>query len=225
MGGPPRKQQKRDSTATDNLNSLSWSTPSPPRHVTCIGASVIPTINKLQDILSCLHSNHLSQISLPHVAVIGSQSSVSPANSDLATSDALQMSKQLDPKDKFTLCWRVQLDIMDRGTDACNFLLGKVIPLRLGYIGVINRCQEDINKNKSVAEALSFEEQFFRNHHEYHDVQDRCGIPQLSKKLNQILEQHIRANLPALKSQIKSHFHAVEEELRTYGDGVESKVS
>lgn len=33
---------------------------------------------------------------------------------------------------------------MDRGTDARNLLLGKVIPLRLGYVGVINRSQEVI---------------------------------------------------------------------------------
>jgi hypothetical protein len=31
---------------------------------------------------------------------------------------------------------------MDRGTDARNFLLGNVIPLRLGYIGVVNRSQQ-----------------------------------------------------------------------------------
>lgn len=31
---------------------------------------------------------------------------------------------------------------MDRGTDARNLLLGKVIPLKLGYIGVVNRSQE-----------------------------------------------------------------------------------
>ena len=31
---------------------------------------------------------------------------------------------------------------MDRGTDARNLLLGKVVPLRLGYVGVVNRCQE-----------------------------------------------------------------------------------
>lgn len=31
---------------------------------------------------------------------------------------------------------------MDRGTDAQNFLLGNVIPLRLGYVGVVNRSQE-----------------------------------------------------------------------------------
>lgn len=37
---------------------------------------------------------------------------------------------------------KLQLDIMDRGTDARNLLLGKVIPLRLGYVGVVNRSQE-----------------------------------------------------------------------------------
>jgi hypothetical protein len=34
------------------------------------------------------------------------------------------------------------LDIMDRGTNARNFLLGNVVPLRLGYVGVVNRSQE-----------------------------------------------------------------------------------
>lgn len=49
--------------------------------------------------------------------------------------------------DTFTISYlsasfSLQLDIMDRGTDARNFLLGKVIPLRLGYVGVVNRSQE-----------------------------------------------------------------------------------
>lgn len=38
----------------------------------------------------------------------------------------------------------MKLDIMDRGTDARNLLQGKVIPLRLGYVGVVNRSQEVI---------------------------------------------------------------------------------
>lgn len=40
------------------------------------------------------------------------------------------------------LYYCLQLDIMDRGTDARNFLLGNVIPLRLGYVGVVKRSQE-----------------------------------------------------------------------------------
>ncbi|CAK9157400.1 unnamed protein product [Ilex paraguariensis] len=110
---------------------------------------------------------------------------VSPANSDLATSDALQMAKEADPNGSRTIGVITKLDIMDKGTDARHFLLGKVIPLRLGYVGVVNRSQEDINKNRSIAEALAYEEQFFHDYPIYRGLSDRCGIPQLAKKLNE----------------------------------------
>ncbi|XP_059658284.1 dynamin-related protein 3A-like isoform X2 [Cornus florida] len=149
---------------------------------------------------------------------------VSPANSDLATSDALQMAREADPAGSRTIGIITKLDIMDRGTNARKFLLGKVIPLRLGYVGVVNRSQEDINKNRKIAEALAYEEQFFRDRHIYNGLSDQCGIPQLAKKLNQILEQHIRALLPGLKDELNSHLFAVVKELRTYGEVVESKA-
>ncbi len=34
-----------------------------------------------------------------------------------------------------------KLDIMDRGTSAVRILSNQHIPLQLGYIGVVNRCQ------------------------------------------------------------------------------------
>ncbi|XP_020963774.1 dynamin-related protein 3A-like [Arachis ipaensis] len=67
---------------------------------------------------------------------------VTPANSDLANLDALQMAGIADPDGNRTIGVITKLDIMDRGTDARNLLLGKVVPLRLGYVGVVNRCQE-----------------------------------------------------------------------------------
>ncbi|XP_044464031.1 dynamin-related protein 3B-like isoform X2 [Mangifera indica] len=149
---------------------------------------------------------------------------VSPANSDLATSDALQMARDADPTGTRTIGVITKLDIMDRGTNACNFLLGKVVPLRLGYVGVVNRCQEDINKNRSIREALAYEEQFFRDNPEYSGLSDRCGIPKLAKKLNQILEQHVRMVLPSLKAELNSRLTAVAKELQKYGKVVESKA-
>ncbi|KAK4491037.1 hypothetical protein RD792_001758 [Penstemon davidsonii] len=148
---------------------------------------------------------------------------VSPANSDLATSDALQIAKEVDPTGFRTIGVITKLDIMDKGTDACKFLLGKVVPLRLGYVGVVNRSQEDIHKNRSIAEAFAYEEQFFEDHPIYNCVSDRCGIRQLAKKLSQILEQHIRIVLPKLKSGLNSRLVAVIKELHTYGDVMESK--
>ena len=59
---------------------------------------------------------------------------VTPANSDLANSDALTLSKQVDPEGKRTLGVITKLDIMDRGTNAVKYLKGEVVPLRLGCL-------------------------------------------------------------------------------------------
>jgi hypothetical protein len=59
----------------------------------------------------------------------------------------------------FTLCFYThtgvltKLDIMDRGTNAMAALANLVVPLRLGYVAVVNRSQADINTNKTMAAA------------------------------------------------------------------------
>ena len=47
-----------------------------------------------------------------------------------------------------TLAVLTKLDLMDRGTDAYDVLCGRIIPVKLGIIGVVNRSQEDIHKRK-----------------------------------------------------------------------------
>ncbi|XP_042468389.1 dynamin-related protein 3B-like [Zingiber officinale] len=150
---------------------------------------------------------------------------VSPANADLANSDALQMARLADPDGSRTIGVITKLDIMDRGTDARNFLLGNIIPLRLGYVGVVNRSQQDINLNRSIKDALAFEENFFRNQPAYHGLSHCCGVPQLAKKLNQILVQHIRNVLPGLKSQINAELVTVAKEHASFGEVAESKAA
>ncbi|KAH6833108.1 dynamin-related protein 3A [Perilla frutescens var. hirtella] len=149
---------------------------------------------------------------------------VTPANADLANSDALQMAQCADPDGHRTIGVITKLDIMDRGTDARNFLLGKVIPLRLGYVGVVNRSQEDILLNRSIKDALVAEEKFFHTRPVYSDIADRCGIPQLAKKLNQILVQHIKTVLPGLKSRISAALSSVAKEYASYGEISVSKA-
>ncbi|KAG8368589.1 hypothetical protein BUALT_Bualt15G0061200 [Buddleja alternifolia] len=149
---------------------------------------------------------------------------VTPANSDLSTSDALQMARNADPDGCRTIGVITKLDIMDRGTDACNFLLGEVVPLRLGYVGVVNRCQEDIQLNRSIKDAIIAENKFFRSQPVYSDLADRCGVPQLAKKLNQILVQHIKTVLPELKSRISDALVSVAKEHASFGEITESKA-
>ncbi|WRX32850.1 Dynamin stalk domain - like 10 [Theobroma cacao] len=174
------------------------------------GITKVPVGDQPSDIEARIRKMLMAYITNENCIILA----VSPANSDLATSDALQIAKLADPTGSRTVGVITKLDIMDRGTNACNFLLGRVVPLKLGYVGVVNRCQEDINKNRSIQEALAYEERFFHDHPVYNGVSDRCGIPQLANKLNQILEQHIRRDLPHLKAELNSRMRAVMKELQ-----------
>ena len=57
---------------------------------------------------------------------------------------------QYVPVGRRTLAVLTKLDLMDHGTDAMDVLCGRVVPVKLGIIGVNNRSQADIN-NKKVA--------------------------------------------------------------------------
>ncbi|WCJ30437.1 dynamin related protein [Euphorbia peplus] len=184
------------------------------------GITKVPVGDQPSDIETRIRSMIMTHIKQENCIILA----VSPANSDLATSDALQMAKAADPNGSRTIGVITKLDIMDRGTDARNFLVGRVVPLQLGYVGVVNRSQEDINYNKSIRDALAQEEQFFSNHCVYKGLSEQCGIPQLAKKLNQILEQHIRMVLPNLKTELHSRMNALSKELQTYGEDINSKA-
>ncbi|CDY48440.1 BnaA08g11490D [Brassica napus] len=183
------------------------------------GITKVPVGDQPTDIEAQIRTMILSYIKQPSCLILA----VTPANSDLANSDALQVARAADPDGHRTIGVITKLDIMDKGTDASNLLLGKIVPLRLGYVGVVNRCQEDIMLNRSVKEALSAEEKFFRSRPAYHGLADRLGIPQLAKKLNQILVQHIKVLLPDLKSRISNALVATAKEHQSYGEITESK--
>uniref|UniRef100_M4F0I4 Dynamin-type G domain-containing protein n=1 Tax=Brassica campestris TaxID=3711 RepID=M4F0I4_BRACM len=183
------------------------------------GITKVPVGDQPTDIEAQIRTMILSYIKQPSCLILA----VTPANSDLANSDALQVARAADPDGHRTIGVITKLDIMDKGTDASNLLLGKIVPLRLGYVGVVNRCQEDIMRNRSVKEALSAEEKFFRSRPAYHGLADRLGIPQLAKKLNQILVQHIKVLLPDLKSRISNALVATAKEHQSYGEITESK--
>ncbi|URE38711.1 hypothetical protein MUK42_17770 [Musa troglodytarum] len=184
------------------------------------GITKVPVGDQPSDIEARIRTMILSYIKHKTCIILA----VSPANADLANSDALQMARIADPDGSRTIGVITKLDIMDRGTDARNFLLGNVIPLRLGYVGIVNRSQQDINLNRSIKDALAFEENFFRKQPAYHGLSHCCGVPQLAKKLNQILVQHIKNVLPGLKSRINAQLVAVAKEHAAYGDVAESKA-
>uniref|UniRef100_A0A8C3M1V0 dynamin GTPase n=1 Tax=Chrysolophus pictus TaxID=9089 RepID=A0A8C3M1V0_CHRPC len=141
---------------------------------------------------------------------------VSPANSDLANSDALKVAKEVDPQGQRTIGVITKLDLMDEGTDARDVLENKLLPLRRGYIGVVNRSQKDIDGKKDIQAALAAERKFFLSHPAYRHMADRMGTPYLQKVLNQQLTNHIRDTLPGLRNKLQSQLLSIEKEVEEY---------
>ncbi|XP_062891838.1 dynamin-3 isoform X4 [Mobula hypostoma] len=141
---------------------------------------------------------------------------VTPANSDLANSDALKIAKEVDPQGLRIIGVITKLDLMDEGTDARDILENRLLPLRRGYIGVVNRSQKDIDGKKDIRAALAAERKFFLSHPSYRHMADRMGTPHLQKILNQQLTNHIRETLPALRNKLQSQMLSLEKEVEEY---------
>merc|ERR1712106_205897 len=141
---------------------------------------------------------------------------VTPANTDLATSDALQLARQADPEGLRTIGVLTKLDLMDEGTDARDIIENKLLPLRRGYVAVVNRSQKDIEGKKDIKMAVAAERKFFLSHPSYRHMADRCGTPFLQKQLNQQLTNHIRDSLPSLWDKLQRQMLSLEKEVEQY---------
>jgi len=141
---------------------------------------------------------------------------VTPANTDLATSDALQLARQADPEGLRTIGVLTKLDLMDEGTDARDIIENKLLPLRRGYVAVVNRSQKDIEGKKDIKAAVAAERKFFLSHPSYRHMADRCGTPFLQKQLNQQLTNHIRDTLPSLRDKLQRQMLSLEKEVEQY---------
>jgi len=141
---------------------------------------------------------------------------VSPANTDLANSDALQISKAVDPQGLRTIGVITKLDLMDQGTDARDILENRLLPLRRGYIGIVNRSQQDINGKKDISAAQRSERQFFLTHQGYSHMADRMGTAYLQKKLNEQLTNHIKDRLPQFRDALSKQLATIDKDMSKY---------
>ncbi|KPJ17179.1 Dynamin-1-like protein [Papilio machaon] len=107
------------------------------------------------------------------------------------------------------------------GTDAIDILCGRVIPVKLGIIGVVNRSQQDIIDNKTILDALKDEATYLQR--KYPTIATRNGTPYLAKTLNRLLMHHIRDCLPELKVRVNVMISQFQSLLNSYGEDVSDK--
>ncbi|KAH6812039.1 dynamin-like protein [Perilla frutescens var. frutescens] len=142
---------------------------------------------------------------------------VSPANQDLATSDAIKISREVDPKGERTFGVLTKIDLMDKGTDAVDILEGRSYKLQFPWIGVVNRSQADINKNVDMIAARRREREYFSETPEYKNLAQRMGSEHLGKVLSKHLEAVIKSRIPSLQSLINKTIIDLETELSRLG--------
>lgn len=177
------------------------------------GLTKVPVGDQPKDIEKQIKDMLMKYISRPSCIILA----VTAANTDLANSDGLKLAREVDPEGTRTIGVLTKVDLMDQGTDVVDILAGRVIPLRLGYVPVVNRGQRDIDTSKSIASALEGERQFFENHLSYKGKAQYCGTPFLARKLNLILMQHIRSTLPDIKARISQQLAKFNAELASLG--------
>ncbi|XP_064200882.1 dynamin-1-like protein isoform X1 [Anguilla rostrata] len=181
------------------------------------GITKVPVGDQPKDIEIQIRELILKHISNPNCIILA----VTAANTDMATSEALKVAREVDPDGRRTLAVVTKLDLMDAGTDAMDVLMGRVIPVKLGLIGVVNRSQLDINNKKSVADAIRDEHAFLQK--KYPSLANRNGTKYLARTLNRLLMHHIRDCLPELKTRINVLAAQYQSLLSSYGEPVEDK--
>ncbi|RAL03060.1 vacuolar ATP synthase catalytic subunit A [Aspergillus ibericus CBS 121593] len=180
------------------------------------GLTKVPVGDQPKDIERQIRDMVLKYISKPNAIILA----VTSANQDLANSDGLKLAREVDPEGQRTIGVLTKVDLMDEGTDVVDILAGRIIPLRLGYVPVVNRGQRDIENKRPITYALEHEKNFFEGHKAYRNKASYCGTPYLARKLNLILMMHIKQTLPDIKARISSSLQKYTSELSQLGDSM-----
>ncbi|XXG75657.1 hypothetical protein AAC387_Pa08g0181 [Persea americana] len=142
---------------------------------------------------------------------------ISPANQDIATSDAIKLAREVDPTGERTFGVLTKLDLMDKGTNALDVLEGRSYRLQHPWVGIVNRSQADINKNVDMIAARRKERDYFATSPDYGHLGSKMGSEYLAKLLSKHLESVIRSRIPSITSLINKTIDELESEMDHLG--------
>lgn len=142
---------------------------------------------------------------------------ISPANQDIATSDAIKLAREVDPTGERTFGVLTKLDLMDKGTNALDVLEGRSYRLQHPWVGIVNRSQAEINKNVDMVVARHKEREYFATSPDYGHLANKMGSEYLAKLLSKHLESVIRARIPSITSLINKSIEELESEMNHLG--------
>lgn len=146
---------------------------------------------------------------------------VTPAVTDIASSDGLMLAREVDPHFERTCCVLTKVDLMDPGTDLLSVLQGRLVKVKLGFVPVICRGELSVRGHLSIEQALRREEQFFREHPVYGPSYQQCGMRYLVGRLHQVLQESIAKSVPYLQERLETLLAGTEQKLQELGAPVQ----
>ncbi|KAG6402758.1 hypothetical protein SASPL_134969 [Salvia splendens] len=177
------------------------------------GLTKVAVEGQAQTIVEDIENMVRSYVEKPNCIILA----ISPANQDIATSDAIKIAREVDPSGDRTFGVLTKLDLMDKGTNAVDVLEGRSYRLQHPWVGIVNRSQADINKNVDMMAARRKEREYFATSPDYGHLASKMGAEYLAKLLSRHLESVIRARIPSITSLINKSIDELEAEMDHLG--------
>lgn len=143
------------------------------------------------------------------------------ATQDIANSDAMKyaLGKNFDSNGERSIGVLTKLDNLHSTTDkkrVADVLDNKTKPLTLGYVGVINRSQQDIDEDADFDNTDNTIRKV-KDWSEFGRVKDKIGIDVLRRTITKILAERVKKILPELKQKREDELKDVKEKLHYHG--------
>ncbi|KAG6434507.1 hypothetical protein SASPL_106144 [Salvia splendens] len=177
------------------------------------GLTKVAVEGQAESIVEDIENMVRSYVEKPNCIILA----ITPANQDIATSDAIKLAREVDPSGDRTFGVLTKLDLMDKGTNAIDVLEGRAYRLQHPWVGIVNRSQADINKNVDMMAARHKEREYFATSPDYGHLAGKMGSEYLAKLLSRHLESVIRARIPSITSLINKSIDELEAEMDHLG--------
>jgi len=152
---------------------------------------------------------------------------VMPARTDLEADPALDLVKEYDKNGNRTIGILTKVDLMNKNTDISRYLLGNIsidLKLKYGYFAIRNRSPQEM-KTYDIIEGKNKELEFFNSHPIYSKINKQYfGIDNLSKKLSNILINHIKNSLPCILNDINKLHHSIHTKYIKLGNDIPNSL-
>ena len=153
---------------------------------------------------------------------------IQDASQDIGISEALKhaLSKEVDPQGLRTIGVLTKIDNINSASvklRVVEILENKTKPLKLGYVGVVNRSQDEIDKNIGIEQSKDNEKKVIQSH-EFSKVRNRMGIDYLRRFITMILAAKMKKMMPQLKQESLEELQSVKEQLVEHGHASDENI-